>query len=58
MYGYNRIEPLPTKDPVAYVPFQRGVKINRIIEHTLVHNYAVDQLQTYPWCDESFLDML
>ena len=58
LYGYNRIEPLPTKDPVAYVPFQRGVKINRIIEHTLVHNYTVDQLQTYPWCDESFFDIL
>jgi phenylalanyl-tRNA synthetase beta chain len=57
LYGYNRIEPSISKEPVSYKPFQWLVYLNRICEDVLVHNYKVDQLQTYPWCDESFFDL-
>lgn len=57
LYGYNRIEPSISKEPVSYKPFQWLVHLNRICEDVLVYNYKVDQLQTYPRCDEMFFDI-
>lgn len=58
IYGYNRIEPLADKEISTYKPFQNVVRLQRIAEETLVHTYRADQLQTYPWCDESFFSLL
>ena len=57
LYSYNRISPLPTIDSVKYVPFSGMVKINRIIEDIIVNRYKVNQIQTYPRCDEAFFDL-
>jgi phenylalanyl-tRNA synthetase beta chain len=57
LYGYNNIEPVLSKEPVIYKPFQWLVNLNRIIEDVLVHTYKADQLQTYPRCDEMFFEM-
>ena len=58
IYGYNRIEPLADKEISFYQPFQGVVRLQRIAEQVLTHTYAADQLQTYPWCDESFFPLL
>lgn len=57
LYGYNRIAPVLSKEPVNYKPFQWLIQLNRIIEDVLVHTYKADQLQTYPRCDEMFFDL-
>ena len=56
LYGYNRIQPVISKEPVSYKPFQWLVQLNRVIEDVLVNRYKADQLQTYAWCDEIFFD--
>ena len=58
LYGYNRIEPLSDKQVSSYKPFQDMVRLQRIAEQIFVHTYRADQLQTYPWCDESFFPLL
>ena len=58
LYGYNRIEPVISDEAVSYKPFRGLVELNRICEDVLVNAYKADQLQTYPWCDESFFDLL
>lgn len=58
LYGYNRIEPMISEEPVLYKPFHGLIELNRVIEDVLVHTYKADQLQTYPRCDEAFFDVL
>ncbi len=58
IYGYNRINPCISYEPTQYKPFHWLVRLNRICEDILVNQYACDQLQTYPRCDETFFDLL
>lgn len=57
LYGYNRIEPMVSTEPVIYKPFVGVVAINRIVEQVLVATYHADQLQTYPRNDDMLLDI-
>jgi len=57
LYGYNRIEPMVSTEPVIYKPFVGVVAINRIVEQILVATYHADQLQTYPRNDDMLLDI-
>ena len=58
IYGYNRIVPLSDKQVSSYKPFHDIVRLQRIAEQIFVHTYHADQLQTYPWCDESLFSLL
>lgn len=57
LYGYNRIEPVISEEPVSYKPFRGLIQLSRVTEDVLVKSYKADQLQTYPRCDEVFFDL-
>ena len=57
LYGYNRIEPMVSKEPVHYKPLRGIVALNRVVEEVLVAHHHADQLQTYPRNDEILLDI-
>ena len=56
--GYDNIETLATVDQTRHVPFPSIVRLHRQLEDILINQYNADQIQTYPWMDESFCELM
>lgn len=57
IYGFEAIEPLVYKDQSCFVPFGTAITWNRKIENLLAHDYTYDQIETYPWIDQRWIDI-
>jgi len=56
MYGFNNIPELPYTDESSFVPFTLEVERQRNLEHLLADKLHYDQIETYPWILEKWID--
>lgn len=58
MYGFHNLPELPYKDSSSFVPFTEEVKQQRLMETLLTGTFHYDQIETYPWLHQRWIDVL
>lgn len=57
LYGYENVVSIPIIWEMKNVEYKWFVDLQRKIEDFMVWNWKFDQMETYPWVDNKFLDM-
>ncbi len=57
IHGYETIEGKPLHATLTIPENEPTVKILRSFEETLVHDFHMTQVETYPWLHEKHIDL-
>jgi len=56
MYGFHNIPEIPYKDLSTFVPYEQDIRRQRALEDALIGTCRYDQIETYPWMHQRWIE--